>query len=214
MDNIEKTIISQYGNKYTETPILMALIENFNDCIDPKADIANILSWIADVDTAQGFGLDIIGRIVGVKRSLLLPAAKKFLGFSQYWYPFGYGVFYNSKNSYDTQDLDDTTYRKLIQVKMLYNLTTCDVLSLNKLFKLLLEKLGETGKGWIKDTNKMQIVYKMDFVLSPTSRAIFNQLNLLPSPAGVQVFFREKSQRYWGFSPYGSTFNHGSFYRE
>jgi hypothetical protein len=68
MKNFEQTILSQYGNSATIT----ALIFNMNEYIRVDADIDNFYSFIWDVSQAQGFGLDIWGRIVVVSRGTLL----------------------------------------------------------------------------------------------------------------------------------------------
>ena len=64
MENVEQTIISQYAN----SPTITSLIGSFNAAVDPIDNINNFLTWIWQVSTAQGFGLDIWGRIVGVSR--------------------------------------------------------------------------------------------------------------------------------------------------
>lgn len=64
MQNVEKTIISQYAN----SPIICALIERMNEWIDPRADIEQFYNMVFNVATAQGYGLDVWGRIVGIGR--------------------------------------------------------------------------------------------------------------------------------------------------
>ncbi|WP_152882578.1 DUF2612 domain-containing protein, partial [Burkholderia multivorans] len=54
MLNVEQTILSQYGNSATITQ----LIQNFNQYIDPRADIDAFYNAVWNIDTAQGFGLD------------------------------------------------------------------------------------------------------------------------------------------------------------
>src|ERR1035437_4723713 len=64
MNNVLQTVISAYGN----SPTILALIESFNAAVDPAADLDAFLTHVWQVDTAQGFGLDIWGRVVGVSR--------------------------------------------------------------------------------------------------------------------------------------------------
>src|SRR5579871_5512746 len=61
-----QTIISQYAN----SPILTQLIANFDQYIDPTKNLDAFFDLIWNVDTAQGYGLDVWGRIVGVTRVL------------------------------------------------------------------------------------------------------------------------------------------------
>ena len=62
MQNVEQTIISQYGNSAT----ISQLIQNMNAYIDPATDIDNFYNLVWNVTTAKGFALDIWGRIVGL----------------------------------------------------------------------------------------------------------------------------------------------------
>ncbi len=66
MRDVEKTIISEYGNSST----IGQLIANMNENLDPSADIDNFYNVVWNVDTAIGFGLDIWGEIVGVSREI------------------------------------------------------------------------------------------------------------------------------------------------
>ena len=94
MQNVEQTIISQYGNSATIT----ALIYNMNDAIDPAADLDNFYSFVWNVETAVGFGLDIWGRIVNVSRYLQIPETANYFGFNEAGasaYPFNEYPFYS-----------------------------------------------------------------------------------------------------------------------
>lgn len=79
MKDVSQTIISQYAN----SPTMVELIERMNDAIDPSADFEAMLAFCLDVDTAQGFGLDIIGKIVGVGRELQIQSTEEFFGFRE-----------------------------------------------------------------------------------------------------------------------------------
>src|SRR5512139_3166410 len=94
MLNVEQTIISQYGTSATIT----ALVQGMNGYIDPRADVDGFYSYVWNVQTAQGFGLDIWGRIVGISRALHVPAAPDYFGFSDALpgsHPFGESPFYD-----------------------------------------------------------------------------------------------------------------------
>ena len=66
MINVEQTIISQYANSAT----ISQLVRNMNTYLDPRADFDTFFDFVWNVDTAQGFGLDIWGRIVNIRREL------------------------------------------------------------------------------------------------------------------------------------------------
>ena len=70
MNNVLQTIVSQWGN----SPTILALIESFNAAVDPAPDLDAFLTHVWQVDTAQGFGLDIWGRIVDIERIIHVPS--------------------------------------------------------------------------------------------------------------------------------------------
>lgn len=79
MNDVKQTLISQYAN----SPTIVEMIDRMNDAIDPSVDFQTMLQFCLDVDTAQGFGLDIIGKIVGVGRELRIPSTENFFGFRE-----------------------------------------------------------------------------------------------------------------------------------
>jgi hypothetical protein len=177
MMNVEQTIISQYGN----SSAIGKLIHTFNDCIDPSTDIDNFYSFVWNVETAQGFGLDIWGRIVGVQRD----------------------IFVNPVFS-----LDDTAFRSLILLKALSNISASDAPSINK---LLTNWMTGRGRCYVTDLGEMRMSYVFEFVLQPFELQIITQGGIFLRPAGVKarviatnfpVFgFREGGTRaYTGFN--------------
>ena len=63
--DISATIQSQYA----ASPKIIALAQGFADLIDPEADARLFYDSVFNIDTAQGVGLDIWGRIVGLGRT-------------------------------------------------------------------------------------------------------------------------------------------------
>ena len=94
MKDVEKTIISQYGNSATIT----SLIHGMNRWIRPDVDIDNFFNTVWNVETAVGFGLDIWGRVVGL--------------------PTGRNILTNPVTV-----LNDTQFRALILAKALSNIS-------------------------------------------------------------------------------------------
>ena len=94
MIDVERTIISQYANSAT----IVQLVQNMNTYLDPRADFDAFFDYVWNVESAQGFGLDIWGRIVGISRELLIPAAPLYFGFKDALpgsYPFNDQPFYD-----------------------------------------------------------------------------------------------------------------------
>jgi hypothetical protein len=67
MQNVEQTVISQYGN----SSAIGQLIQGMNTNIDPTLDIDGFYNAIFNIDTATGYGLGIWSRIVGLEQSVL-----------------------------------------------------------------------------------------------------------------------------------------------
>lgn len=74
MQNWPQTVQSQY----TSSPNLTRLLSSINDWISPDANFEAFYGLIWNVDTAQSYGLDVWGRIVGVTRVISLSATNFF----------------------------------------------------------------------------------------------------------------------------------------
>ncbi len=137
MINVEKTIISQYAN----SPTLVQLIQNMNTYLDPRADFDAFFNFVWNVDTAQGFGLDIWGRIVNISREISIPDASVYFGFKDALpgsYPFNEAPFYDgTAPASQTYELSDDAYRSLIYVKALANISRANAKSINQLLRNL-----------------------------------------------------------------------------
>src|SRR3546814_6635908 len=106
MEDVERTIISQYAN----SPTLVSLIQNMNQYIDQRTNFAAFYDFVWNVDTAQGFGLDIWGKIVGVGRELQINEPVLYFGFDdglQDYSPFDEAPFYDGPQATTTYRLSD-----------------------------------------------------------------------------------------------------------
>lgn len=179
MENVTQTIISQYAN----SPTLTQLIQNMNGYIDPSVDLDTFYSYVWDISTAVGFGLDIWGTIVGINRTLEVPASASNFGFSEGedYFPFGQEPFYNGPVT-GSYILGDEAYRTLILVKAMANISDCSIGSYNQLLKNL---FAGRGNCFVADLGNMRIQYVFQFYLQPFEVAILTQSNALPRPAGV-----------------------------
>lgn len=207
MQSVSATYLSQYAN----SPILTALIESLNDAIDPSRKIDDFYASLWDIDTARGFGLDVWGRIVGVTRSLDVPATGVFFGFNiasmgvQPYKPFNQAVFNTRTSLQSTYLLSDDAYRTLILFKAFVNVTACDIPSLNTIARVLLGGVAtfyyvdpgyvdegyvearESSRAFVVDNGDMSMTYVFDFPLTPVQAAIVAKPGLLPHPTGVSV---------------------------
>lgn len=184
MLGLERTIVSQYAN----SPTLRALIENFNEYIDPRASFDAFYELIWNVDTAVGEGLNIWGRIVGVGRELQISAANETFGyinedFPYDWAPFGQGTFSTGTQLTTTYTLSDDAYRVLILTKALSNIVATNAPSLNALLQNL---FPGRGRCYVLDLGAMRMRFVFEFSLTNIEYAILTQSGALPHPAGVR----------------------------
>lgn len=212
MIDVEQTIISQYGNSATITQ----LIRNMNSNIDPRADIDGFFDFVFNVDTAQGFGLDIWGRIVGVGRELQLPSDSLYFGFGEAVpgaYPFGEQPFYDgTAPATQTFILADDAYRQLILVKALANISAVNAKSLNQLLQNL---FPGRGRCYVNDTGGMSLRYTFEFLLTSYEIAILTQSGAMPRPAGVSATLINVDSTPFGFSEgAGAPFGQAPFIQE
>lgn len=194
MENVEQTIISQYAN----SPTIVQLIRSMNEYIDPSANIDAFYNLVWNVHTAEGYGLDLWGRIVGVTRNLNLPEGIDNPG----------GYFFEP----GTYTLDDEYFRTLILVKALANITNCTAQSVNQ---LLTNLFAGRGRCYVRDTADMTMVYVFEFFLEPFEFAIVTASGAIPHPVGVQsTVFQVDTLNTFGFAESGQLqpFDQGTFY--
>lgn len=179
------TVISQYAN----SPILLKLIENFSQYIDPTANLDAFYDIIWNVDTAQGVGLDIWGRIVGVSRVITTVGDIDF-GFAEAGtvsaVGFNQGEFHSGAETSSNNSLSDDAFRLLIFAKALSNITDCSVTSINQIMMSLFPGRGDCH---VVDNNNMTLTYVFNFATTPVEKAVIQGSGVLPRPTGVFPFY-------------------------
>jgi hypothetical protein len=181
--DIWSTVISQYAN----SPILTQLILNMDQSINPTLNIAAFFDNILNVMTAQGEGLDVLGAIVNVSRTVNAPQSNLYLGFEEALptsEPFNQAPFFSGQQLTDNFVLTDTAYRTLIIAKMLFNISDGSIQAINQ---ILLNLFPNRGNCYVVDSLNMTMIYKFDFGLSAVELAIVSQSGVLPRPSGVQT---------------------------
>lgn len=221
--NARQTVISQYAN----SPTLLQLIDNMEEYIDPRVNLQNFYFYVWNVDTAQGFGLDIWGRIVGVSRVIPIPGTSGTFGFANDdsppdWENFadvnnpgGGGPFFAGENSTGSFTLSDSSFRTLILTKALANICATTAPALNQLIRNL---FPGRGKCYTLDLGGMRMRYVFEFSLTTVEYAILAYSGVLPHPAGVEVSILvvpSGALGTFGFQeagPSSSPFNYGVFH--
>ena len=183
MIDFEKTIISQFAN----SPTIVGLVANMNAYVDQSANFQAFYDFVWNVDTAQGFGLDIWGKIVDIRRELQINPSLLNFGFSDGlddYAPFGQAPFYNGAADTNTYILADNAYRVLILAKALANISATSAPSLNQLLQNL---FPGRGRCYANDLGNMAMRYTFEFYLEPFEIAIVTSSGVLPHCSGVSV---------------------------
>lgn len=183
--------MKQYSASQTINKLIADRAEYFN-----SEWIDDFYSNIWNVDTAQGLGLDIWGRIVVIGRNIEVTESDYF-GFStpptRSWLPFNQGVFYNGEKSTSVFRLADSAYRALILAKALSNISATDVRSLNRALRSLFQN---RGNAYVKQVGPMAIEYVFEFFLEPWESSVVRFSEALPRPAGVSVSVSDETDSF------------------
>lgn len=205
-----RTVLSQYAN----APALTAIIGNLFACLDQTANLDAFFDLVWNVDTAQGYGLDCWGRIVGVDRVLAV-VDDGFFGWSEgvpgalTW---GEGRWYSGSSLTSNYELADEAFRRLILTKAAANITDGSIGSINAILLSLFPNRGNcyvregtqapyfdwhestTGRSWGEAPwysgellPRMTMQYVFNFALSAVEIAIVEQSGVLPRPTGVSA---------------------------
>lgn len=209
--DVWRTVISQYAN----APTLTRLIGNIFAYLDQTANLDAFFDYIWNVDTAQGYGLDVWGRIVGVKRVLQITTGDWF-GYQEASPgsdPFGQGAFYSGAALTSNFRLADEAYRLLIFAKAAANITNGSIPAINQILLSLFPHRGNayvteggdpgTWFGFQEALNTvgfnqasfysgspietMTMTYTFEFQPTPVELAIVQNSGVLPKPTGVSA---------------------------
>lgn len=176
-----QTVLSQYAN----SPILTQLITNFFQYVNQTQNFDSFYDNIWNIDTAQGYGLDVWGRIIGVTRTLQLNTGGEFFGFEEQSItvqPFNQAPFFSGNALTTSFQLTDSAYRVLLFAKALANISNGSIQSINQ---LLLNLFPGRGNCYVTDGLNMTMTYTFAFVLTSVEAAIVTQSGVLPKPTGV-----------------------------
>lgn len=184
--NFWDTIISQYAN----SAILTQLIANMDAYLDQTENFDNFFDDIWNIDTAQGYGLDLWGRILGVTRYVTVgTGGTNFFGFQEAddpgIQPFGQAPFYAGPGGAgQAVALSDSDYRTLLFAKALSNISNGSIPAINQ---LLINLFPGRGNAYVTDGLNMTMTYTFMFALTSVELAIVTQSGVLPKPTGVSA---------------------------
>ena len=129
----------------------MTLLSAINAWLSPDSSIELFYDTIMNIETAEGYGLDVWGRIVNIPRIVTLTGFGYF-GFGEAGDRVGFGLgpfgdFYQTSSS--NFSLQDPQYRQLILAKAAYNITNGSVPAINTILMNYL--FPGRGNCWVTD---------------------------------------------------------------
>ena len=191
--------------QYAASPRIKQLI-TYNTEYFSASWVDEFYNVVWNVDTAQGFGLDIWGRIVAIEDGRYLRVTVgDYVGFStptenQSWRTFGFGTLYPGATETDVFKLADPAFRTLILTKALANISDSTMSSLNGVLKNL---FPGRGRCWVNDLQGMAIRYVFEFPLESWERSVLSK-DTLPRPGGVLATVLTAPDGLFGFNEAGA----------
>lgn len=197
-----RTVMKQFAN----SPTLLALLADFDQWVDADRFSAEFLAYVWDISTAQGFGLDIWGRILGQSRYLQVAQTPgDNFGFNinatpgTQWKPWSQAPWYGGAAAGTTAfPLQDDYYRQLLLVKAAANIASCDCPSINALMRAMFGARGRCYVGY-DPAVPMHIGYHFEFFPTSVERSIIES-GLFPQPAGTTALYIYETLTY---APFG-----------
>ena len=179
------TVISQYAN----SPILTGIITAFNAAMDMTENLDDFYDLIWNILTAQGYGLDVWGRILDVPRTIPVTVAggPATFGFNEPgndWVGFGQAPFFSGTSATTNVTLTDAQYRPLLLAKAATNIWDGSMPAFNS---ILLGLFQGRGTPYVTDGLNMSITLTFDFALTALDLAVIEASGVLPEPAGVVI---------------------------
>ena len=199
-------------SQYSASPHIVALVNGFWACLDPSADIELIFNKMINPITAEGFGLDVWGRIVAIGREY----TSKDITPSYWGYKAPLGIdnprmrnFNNApfyKEITGKVKLNDQAYRTYIFLKAMINIGNGSLSSLNRMISVLFPSIKIVLLH--VDTMVLRIVIQSELAQSDLDAL----LNLPWLPAGVGLEVYQVITPTWGLEGSGlETLDNGTF---
>ena len=206
--DIAETVQSQYATSKR----MRAVIDAFWQAINPKSDIDLLYKKLVNPRTAEGWGLDVWGRIVAIGRSYLaVEDDTPYFGFdppegvkNERLNSFGNAPFY--KQIMGKVRLADTMFRTYVFLKALINISNSSLASLNQAVKLLFPDADIQ----ILHTGTMVLRVLVLSPLSESDKAALDNLSWIPAGVGLEMY--QVITPTFGFAVTGlKNFNNGTF---
>ena len=184
--DIAETVQSQYATSKR----MRAVIDAFWQAINPKSDIDLLYKKLVNPRSAEGYGLDVWGRIVAIGRSYLsVEDTNPYFGFdppagvkNDRLGTFNVTPFY--KKILGKVRLADPMYRTYVFLKALINIGDSSLASLNQAVRLLFPDADIQ----ILHTGTMVLRVLILSPLSESDKAALDNLPWLPAGVGLEIY--------------------------
>ena len=148
--------------QFNTSKTLNHILQGLNDMIGVSE--AEMVAKLADIDTATGVQLDVIGKLVGASRAITFPIinASEDFGFDDSsWYGFDfYGGTFDKKDVNNLYILNDEAYRLWIKLKAYSNVSNCSLYSVNYILKQI---FAGRGLCYVKVTGPLEVTFTFNF---------------------------------------------------
>lgn len=127
------TMISQYAN----SPVITQLLQNMDIYLDQTQNLDEFYDNVFNLGTAQQWGLDVWGRILGLSRTLTLNLGGWF-GFAEAGETgtgFNQGAFYSGVGATSNFVMNDTSYRMALLTRAAFNISDGSIPSINQMLR-------------------------------------------------------------------------------
>lgn len=201
-------LIKQYWEKPKARAETEAMLAHWQVIADFIRNSANF-----DLDRVTGYRLDVIGRIVGLPRSVPEALAKIFFGFQGHLNSEGFesksnaaydGAPFYSKfaPAYGPYQLGDNEYRRFLRVKIARNAAASTIASDDRVSLQDVIQAAFNGRAYVTDRRDMTLALNISPQVSVDELRLIVRLGLLPKPAGVRYdyFYQVTPGMTFGFS--------------
>lgn len=152
-----------------------------------------------NIDTAEKYSLDVLGRIFGVSRTSVSMTEKDYLTYYEKTGGLGWGQgrWYRSGEAFrETILLEDEEFRFLIKARIwkLYQNPSLDYLT-----DALQALTGDDAFIVDNYDMTMKVFYGSEIDLNSFIRFAVENLDILPRPIGVMYTYEQASAKYFGF---------------
>ena len=172
-------------SQYAASPRIVALLVKKAALLDPGRDLMLWYDGIFNPRTAEGVGLDIWGRIVGIGRKLWVENTEFFGFHGQNLQSFDQAPFWIQSLASGQVDLTDEAFRFLIFYKAMANIGESTMQAVNAMLSALFETDHGPGSCFVLEAGPMELRAVFNFYLTSFEVSLLRQYGLLDRPAGV-----------------------------